>query len=256
LDNTDEHLGAAEDANMFYVEELTDYVFPKSCNRSWRLRCGMRVLHTLATIGGINAIALALEATTQSHPPRLVAVLHCAGDWITGYTRCIAINPIHYSPVSDGPWKPTSTSYPVPAQQSIQGGAWIPLLLAPPSMSTVYYPPATFHQFLAQFEPWETQLFPELHMAVDCYKFLDLVNSQQIDDTDNTAMHLITVSKGSNDSGSMTFGWVIALPEGRCLARCSGPAFGPSGSSFQAEGYGFLLRMLLDDSHMVDKNDD
>jgi hypothetical protein len=38
----------------------------------------------------------------------------------------------------------------------------------------------------------------------------------------------------------MTFGWVIALPNGRRLARCSGPAFGPFGSSFRTEGYGFL----------------
>jgi hypothetical protein len=38
----------------------------------------------------------------------------------------------------------------------------------------------------------------------------------------------------------MTFGWVIALPTGCRLARCSGPAYGPMGSSFRAEGYGFL----------------
>jgi hypothetical protein len=48
--------------------------------------------------------------------------------------------------------------------------------------------------------------------------------------------HLLTISDGSDDSGSMTFGWIIALPRGRRLARCVGPAFGPSGSSFQAEG--------------------
>jgi hypothetical protein len=38
----------------------------------------------------------------------------------------------------------------------------------------------------------------------------------------------------------MSFGWIIALPSGRRLARCSGPAFGSYGSSFQADGYGFL----------------
>jgi hypothetical protein len=109
-------------------------------------------------------------------------------------------------------------------------------------MPTDYNLPATSQQFLAQLDPWETQLFPELHMTVDCYEFLDLVNSQQKDDTDNTIMHLpTTVSNGSNDSGSMTFGWILALPDGCRLARCSRPAFGPFGSSFQAEVYRFLL---------------
>jgi hypothetical protein len=74
-------------------------------------------------------------------------------------------------------------------------------------------------------------------MAVDCYEFLDLVNSQIVADN---AIHLLTVSDGSDDAGSMTFGWVISLPNGRRLAHCAGPAYGPTGSSFRAEGYGFL----------------
>jgi hypothetical protein len=65
-------------------------------------------------------------------------------------------------------------------------------------------------------------------MTVDCYEFLQIVNEQELDET---ATHLITVSDGSGNDGSMSFGWI---------ARCSGPAFGPSGSSFCAKGYGFL----------------
>jgi hypothetical protein len=71
-------------------------------------------------------------------------------------------------------------------------------------------------------------------MHVGCYEFMTIVNSQ---DLAANAIQLITVSDGSN---LMTFGWVIATPDGRRLARCSGPVFGPFGSSFHAEGYGFL----------------
>jgi hypothetical protein len=38
----------------------------------------------------------------------------------------------------------------------------------------------------------------------------------------------------------MMFGWIISLPDGHRLAHCSGPAYGPFGTSFCAEGYGFL----------------
>jgi hypothetical protein len=85
--------------------------------------------------------------------------------------------------------------------------------------------------------PWEYHLLSELTMEVDCYDFVHLVNTQ-FETKDK--VQLISVSDGSDDSGSMTFGWAIALPDGRRLARCSGPAFGPTGSSFRAEGYGFL----------------
>ncbi len=98
-------------------------------------------------------------------------------------------------------------------------------------------PPETFHEFIDTLDLWERELFPELSMTVDCYEFLQIVNEQELDET---ATRLITVSDGSDDDGSMSIGWIIALPSGSCLARCSGPAFGPSGSSFRAEGYGFL----------------
>jgi hypothetical protein len=74
-------------------------------------------------------------------------------------------------------------------------------------------------------------------MEVDCFDFLDLVNTQS---SHENAIQLLTMSDGSDDSGAMTFGWVIALPTGRCLAHCAGPAFGPYGSSCRAEGYGLL----------------
>jgi hypothetical protein len=90
--------------------------------------------------------------------------------------------------------------------------------------------PSIFDEYLSGLASWETELFPELHMEVDCYKFISLVNTQLLHDS---KFQLITVSDGSDNSGSMTFGWVIALLGGRRLARCL--AFGPFGSSFKAE---------------------
>jgi hypothetical protein len=68
-------------------------------------------------------------------------------------------------------------------------------------------------------------------------KFTAVVDAQILDESE---VQLLTVSDGLDDLGAMTFGWIIALPCGRRLARCGGPAYGPYGSSFCAEGYGFL----------------
>jgi hypothetical protein len=73
-------------------------------------------------------------------------------------------------------------------------------------------PPENFHQFLDTLDHWEQELFPELTMNVKCYEFVHLVNSQVL--LEDSTIQLITVSNGSNDLGSMTFGWVIDLPNG------------------------------------------
>jgi hypothetical protein len=98
-------------------------------------------------------------------------------------------------------------------------------------------PAATFLQYLSRLDNWERSLFEELTMEVDCYSFLDLVDAQT---TDGDSAQLLTMSDGSDSAGAMTFGWVLALPTGQRLARCAGPTFGSYGSSFRAEGYGFL----------------
>jgi hypothetical protein len=74
-------------------------------------------------------------------------------------------------------------------------------------------------------------------MDVDCYAFVAMVNDQTVE---GDAIQLLTMSDGSDDAGSMSFGWIISLPNGHRLARCAGPSFGPYGSSFRAEGYGLL----------------
>ncbi len=152
------------------------------------------------------------------------------------FARCVPIDAIRFSPISEVDWNPSPTSIPVHARQAIYGNEWIPLIpptLPTPGSSTLS---ETFQEFITTLDLWERELFPELSMTIDCYEFLEIVNEQELDDTD---IRLLTVSDGSDVEGSMSFGWIIALPSGRRLARCSGPAFGPSGSSFRAEGYRF-----------------
>jgi hypothetical protein len=155
----------------------------------------------------------------------------------TGFIRCVSIDPIRFTEESTIEWQPTPTSFPIHARRTIQGDAWIPTI---PTIRPVQRPtssPSTFVEFLTTLDGWEAQLFSQLTMDVDCYAFLNLVNTQPLDETE---VHLLTMSDGSDDDGAMTFGWIISLPNGNRLARCAGPAFGPYGSSFRAEGYGFL----------------
>ena len=123
------------------------------------------------------------------------------------------------------------------ARRTLQGESWIAIPDAPPSLPRAPPVLATFTEFLLSLALWENQLFPDLTMHVDCFEFIHLVNTHT---PDVAPIHLITVSDRSDDDGSMTFGWAIALPTGRRLAHCAGPAYGPYGSSFRAEGYGFL----------------
>jgi hypothetical protein len=149
------------------------------------------------------------------------------------FARCVPTDAIQFSPISDVDWNPSPTSTPVYACQAIYGNEWIPLIPAPTPIPLLMTPPETFQEFIDTLDLWEQELFPELSMTVDCYEFLQIVNEQELD---KTATCLITVSDGSDNDGSMSFHWIIALPSGCCLAHCSGPAFGPSGSSFRAEG--------------------
>jgi hypothetical protein len=160
-----------------------------------------------------------------------------------GFTKCVSIDPLRFSPILEVESIPISTCYPVFARKVIHGDTWIPTY-KPPSIlsSTIHDSPATFLDFLTTLDPWEQDLFSSLSMEVDCYEFIELVNSQSLGEA---ATQLLTVSDGSDDSGSMTLSWIIALLGGRQLARCAGPVSGPFGSSFCAEGYGILSVSLF-----------
>jgi hypothetical protein len=81
----------------------------------------------------------------------------------------------------------------------------------PPSLQfvTTCTPAKMFREFLVMLKTWEQELFPKLSMEVDCYKFLNLVTSQELK---LKATQLLTISDSSDNSGSMTFGWIISLP--------------------------------------------
>jgi hypothetical protein len=146
----------------------------------------------------------------------------------------VALDPIRFSPISQIDWQPTKTSVPVHARATINGDAWIPLI--PPSITPLDKPPqtaASFSEYLSSLDTWETELFDDLTMHVDCYELIRLVETQM---TQTTQVQLITVSDGFDNAGAMTFGWIISLPDGTRLARCVGPAYGPFGTSFRAEG--------------------
>jgi hypothetical protein len=140
---------------------------------------------------------------------------HTSGDLYirttAGHTRCGAIDPIWVFPISESSWQPTPHSTPVHARCTLQDDAWIPIIspsISPPVPAEIH---GTFSDYLSHLEPWELELFVDLSMEVDCYNFIDLVNSQILADN---AIQLLTLSNGSDDSGSMTFGWVISLPNG------------------------------------------
>ncbi len=86
---------------------------------------------------------------------------------------------------------------------TIQGTAWIPTIPVLPVSIKSNEVASTFTEFIETFDVWERELFSDLHMEVDCYEFLSLVESQILEES---AIQLLTVSDGSNDSGAMTFG--------------------------------------------------
>jgi hypothetical protein len=161
-----------------------------------------------------------------------------------GFILCVSIDLlIRYTSVSTINWRPTLTSIPIQARLSIQGNAWIPTILT--TQPHIFHPlaPTTFTDFLATLDLWETEQFSTLTMDINCYTFFDLVNAQTSNDA---AIQLLTImSDGSGDAGAMTFEWIISLPNGKRLAQCSGPTFGPYGSLFHAEGFSFVSLTIL-----------
>eukprot|EP00980_Cylindrotheca_fusiformis_P016559 scaffold4965_cov87-Cylindrotheca_fusiformis.AAC.1 len=87
----------------------------------------------------------------------------------------------------------------------------------------------------------ERQLLSDLEILIPVADLLDVL--QQTTSIDNAKCY--GVSDGSESSGSMTFGWVIAAPDGTRMVSCAGPAFGSQASSYRAEGYGFVSMALF-----------
>jgi hypothetical protein len=98
---------------------------------------------------------------------------------LIGYLRCIATDPIRFSPISTIEWQPTSSSTPVQARLAISGDAWILTIPPPPTVIPIASTPATFVKFLDNLKSWETELFSDLTLNYDCYAIIDLVENQQ-----------------------------------------------------------------------------
>jgi hypothetical protein len=84
-------------------------------------------------------------------------------------------------------------------------------------------------EFLDRLEPWEEALFADLDLLLPPFEVLQKLQQ---------ARFLIASDGSVRQHG--TFGWVICHPSGERLARCSGPVFGCSPSSYRAEAYGML----------------
>ena len=134
-------------------------------------------------------------------------------------------------------WWPSSTCTPVQAdfvdgRYDILPESVVPILSRPPASV-----PRTFSDYISRLPEWERLLFDEL-------QFLGLAPFELLDQC--TAEHggihltLIFCSDGSAGDNSMSFAWRMALPSGRRVVQCAGPAFGHIQSSYRGEGYGVL----------------
>jgi hypothetical protein len=82
----------------------------------------------------------------------------------------------------------------------IQEDAWIATIPDHPmTVPTHNTPTATFQEFLTNLDEWESKLFSELTMYVDCYNFMHLVKTQNLR---NTKVQLLTMSNGLDEYGA------------------------------------------------------
>eukprot|EP00980_Cylindrotheca_fusiformis_P027571 scaffold21320_cov78-Cylindrotheca_fusiformis.AAC.1 len=102
---------------------------------------------------------------------------------------------------------------------------------------------STFQSYLKSLPFAIQQLLQDLDIRIPVPELIQLLNSThpQL----SAPLQCIGVSDGSENQGSMTFGWLIADPEGFRVAACAGPAFGSQASSYRAEGYGFVSLSLF-----------
>jgi hypothetical protein len=114
-----------------------------------------------------------------------------------------------------------------------------------------YGPTECWDRFIASKPSWIRQLLEEVHFYTDD-------GHQNIDEIlilHDKFGHLLSVSDGSVKFHNMSFGWIIATPDGRRLAAGCGPCEGRS-NSLRSEGAGMLaatLFMALISYHMNHK---
>jgi hypothetical protein len=101
-----------------------------------------------------------------------------------------------------------------------------------------YGPTECWERFIASQSKWIRQFLEEVHFYSDD-------GHQNIDEIltlHDKGGHLLSVSDGSVKFHNMSFGWIIATPDGRRLAAGCGPCEGRV-NSLRAEGAGMLFRI-------------
>jgi hypothetical protein len=139
-------------------------------------------------------------------------------------------------------WQPSPQSIPVHADAILLKDSWV--ITSQPQLLPTDHPQGeishSFEEYLTTLPEWDRSLFDEIIMAHSCYEIIALLrNALDATPDDTTAPYSLLVSDGLAGDGSMSFGWAFSMPDGRILARCSGPAPGHQ-SSFRSEGYGML----------------
>jgi len=111
-----------------------------------------------------------------------------------------------------------------------------------------YGPTECWDSFIASQPSWIRNFLEEVHFYTDDgYQNIDEILIQH-----DQFGHLLSVSDGSVKFHNMSFGWIIATPDGRRLAAGCGPCEG-RGNSLRSEGAGMLaatLFMALISHHM------
>jgi hypothetical protein len=101
-------------------------------------------------------------------------------------------------------------------------------------------PTECWERFIASQSKWIRHFLEEVHFYSDD-------GHQNIDETltlHDKGGHLLSVSDGSVKFHNMSFGWIIATPDGRRLAAGCGPCEG-RGNSLRAERAGMLAATLF-----------
>eukprot|EP00980_Cylindrotheca_fusiformis_P027515 scaffold20799_cov73-Cylindrotheca_fusiformis.AAC.4 len=136
-------------------------------------------------------------------------------------------------------WSPTRSSVPVsffnspPAHNSsaaqcvvVVGG----MALGCPASPSVLPPSRSFTDYIATLSLSDQRLLSELDILIPIDDLLDVFHLTST--TDNAKCY--GVSDGSEASGCMTFGWVMAASDGTRVVKCAGPAYGSQASSYRA----------------------
>jgi hypothetical protein len=103
-----------------------------------------------------------------------------------------------------------------------------------------YGPTECWDRFIASQSSWIRQFLEEVHFYTDDRH----QNIDKIPILHNKCGYLLSVSDGSVKFHNMSFGWIIATPEGRRLAAGCGPCEGSS-NSLCSEGAGMLAATLF-----------